>query len=287
MNKPSLLIKSFITFTVIVISLILVVNTALAASPVTKTKKSTEQASVLGFSISIVPYKCWQSETGCNICDIALIFTNASNLIAMALSGTALLMFIVGGMFWIFSNGNEQRIERGKQILTGTVIGLGIVFLAWFLVNVIVRIAASSSSSGKTTLFDAKTGWWVTPACLPSETSCAGKYVGDACGTVGECTSKNQTGCICYRKINKDGDNLACASDVNKLTDAKGDKKPCYCAAGCSLLNEIKLYRDDLREYNWKCVPTPKDPTELDKYTMPPFAVACSDPKQTCVGEDY
>ena len=45
-----------------------------------------------------------------------------------------LLMFIYGGATWILSAGNSERVQKGKQIIFGAIIGLLIVFGSYTIV---------------------------------------------------------------------------------------------------------------------------------------------------------
>lgn len=71
------------------------------------------------------------SNGNCNPGDLLKVFVNISKII-LGLSGSvALILFIVGGIFWLTSAGNTQRVDQGKKILGGTLIGLVIIFGAW------------------------------------------------------------------------------------------------------------------------------------------------------------
>ncbi|MDP3971078.1 MAG: pilin [bacterium] len=250
-----------------------------------------EDPATAGFGISIVPSKCWQSSIGCNICDVTLIFTNAANLIAASVSSLSLIMFIVGGFFLIFSSGNEQRVETGKKILIGTVTGLAIVFFAWFAVNFIVRTAYYSTAesgnifsgeqgSNKATIFDS--AWWEPPACLPVGKSCAGQPAGNYCGGVGDCKEKGSN-CICYRKLNPEGDDNKCTTDAPDLataeSDAGMDKKQCYCSSDCTLINNLNI--SSLEGRKAECVATSAYKANESLYLKLDYS--CTETGKTCV----
>lgn len=189
--------------------------------------------------LTIVPLECQEKTGGCNICDITKVFTNAANLISAALSTIALLMFVVGGLFWIFSGGVEQRVETGKKIIVGTVTGLAIVFIAWFAVNVIVRTAALSGGESTTKLFSKK-DWWSFEGCYPTvPTSCANLLTGDVCGNTGDCSgsSYDNPRCQCWRALSEGGDDKACKTD-GTLTQAQTGAKDqiCACVDACRQL---------------------------------------------------
>ena len=48
-----------------------------------------------------------------------------------------LLLIIYGGISWMFSAGNEQKVEKAKNIIINAVIGLVIVFAAYFITDFI------------------------------------------------------------------------------------------------------------------------------------------------------
>jgi len=56
----------------------------------------------------------------------------------------AVLMIVVGGFQMVFASGDPERFRRGKQTIVYTVIGYGIIFLAWGVVSLIQNILGSS-----------------------------------------------------------------------------------------------------------------------------------------------
>jgi hypothetical protein len=56
----------------------------------------------------------------------------------MGLVGSlALAMFIYGGFTWMLAAGNDQRVQKGKDILIWATIGLIVIFSSYALVRVI------------------------------------------------------------------------------------------------------------------------------------------------------
>jgi hypothetical protein len=194
------------------------------------------------FSLQIVPPSC-TDEDGCNICEVVKIFTNAADIIGVFLSSLALLMFIIGGFMWIFSAGVPDRIEKGKKIILGTLTGLAIVFLAWFAVNVIVRVSSSSgvnSSAGLTTSTQIfSRDWWDLSYCTPAKpTICKGYSIGTICGW-GDPGCASADSCTCYRTVDPSGDdNLCTGDDVTSAGSATYTGKKCFCASQCSRLQQ-------------------------------------------------
>ncbi len=51
------------------------------------------------------------------------------------IGAVAFLLFVIGGFFWIFSGGNEERIKQGRAIMVWTVVGLAVIFSAYLIVS--------------------------------------------------------------------------------------------------------------------------------------------------------
>lgn len=233
------------------------------------------------YAFSIVPDKCITSKTGCDACDVILILTNVSTIITGLLGSIALLMFVVGGLFWILSNGNEQRIESGKKILTSTITGLAIVMLAWISINFVVRLANQANTGTTDTKIFSK-DWWA-PTCTSSVKTCAGAIIGDACGTVGDCKdNKDDAPCSCFRNQKPEGDFGVCGStDATSADAAAGSYENCYCADQCSQLN----YREGYTSWKWSCVDKTK--VVAGSETATAAGVPCPTAGEICVGEQH
>lgn len=77
------------------------------------TDKSSSLTSSLGLSAAVTPTA------------VALSLINA----ALSLLGTvSLVLLIYGGFLWVWARGNSEQIDKAKEIVRGTVIGLIIVF---------------------------------------------------------------------------------------------------------------------------------------------------------------
>ena len=234
--------KSGLRISFVLISLIV---TAYIVSFVGLLQPTAVQAQ--GFSVQLVPAGC-TDENGCNICEIVYIFTNAADLVGVFLSSLALLMFIIGGLLWIFSAGQSERVDRGKKIILGTVTGLAIVFLAWFAVNVIVRVASSSGNNTQsgvgtsTEIFSRD--WWDLSYCTPATPSTCKNYtIGTICG-FGEAGCAGSNSCTCYRPTDPTGDdNLCTGADATSPESANVKDKSCYCASQCTRL-KLKTSQD-------------------------------------------
>ncbi|NCP67031.1 hypothetical protein GW756_01845 [bacterium] len=61
-------------------------------------------------------------------------------LIAMLIGTVAILLYIVAGYFMIFSQGDENQLTKGKQIVTFTSLGLVIAFGAYMIVQLVMGL---------------------------------------------------------------------------------------------------------------------------------------------------
>ncbi|MEK7167929.1 MAG: pilin [Patescibacteria group bacterium] len=116
-------------------------------------------------AVELIPKVCTTGDaSGCRLCELIQVLINASDII-MGLSGTfALLMFIVGGIFMITAYGRTDFIEKGKKTLSAAVVGIGIVFLAWVLVNFTIE-ALLGGNKGTFTRMTGGREWNQTGAC--------------------------------------------------------------------------------------------------------------------------
>lgn len=73
----------------------------------------------------------------CSLKDFVVFFINYTKGIFGFIGSFALLLFILGGLVWLTSGGNPEKISQGKKIIVGTVIGLAIMFGAWLIVKFI------------------------------------------------------------------------------------------------------------------------------------------------------
>lgn len=77
-------------------------------------------------------------EGDCGFEQIVQMIVNFSKLILGVVGSLALLMFVYGGIMFIISQGNEEKITSAKNILKNAAIGIIIVFTAWIIVNFVI-----------------------------------------------------------------------------------------------------------------------------------------------------
>ncbi|NBS68190.1 hypothetical protein EBT31_04655 [bacterium] len=59
-----------------------------------------------------------------------------------------LLMFVYAGVLWITANGEQKKVQRGKDIMVWAVLGLGVIAGAYVIVNAIVNAFTTGSATG-------------------------------------------------------------------------------------------------------------------------------------------
>jgi hypothetical protein len=67
------------------------------------------------------------------------LIRNIINAALGIVGSLALLMFIYGGFTWMLAAGNEQAVEKGKNILTWATVGLVVIFASYSLVDFVIK----------------------------------------------------------------------------------------------------------------------------------------------------
>lgn len=90
--------------------------------------------------------------------DFIEIAVNISQLILGITGSLALLMFVYGGIMFLISAGNTERVAQAQKIIVSAVVGIIIVFASWMIINLIMtslgysgtwyKISPSSSTQG-------------------------------------------------------------------------------------------------------------------------------------------
>jgi hypothetical protein len=80
--------------------------------------------------------------------DVRVIIGRVIKGILGIIGSLAFLMFIYGGLMWMTSAGNADRVKKGQTILIWTVLGLGVIFSSYAAVNAILNAITAGSVSG-------------------------------------------------------------------------------------------------------------------------------------------
>ncbi|MBI2676669.1 MAG: hypothetical protein HYX21_01780, partial [Candidatus Yanofskybacteria bacterium] len=91
---------------------------------------------------------CGRTDTpACTTCDILVLGKNISDFVLFYLvPALATLFFIYAGFQILLGGGIPSRVQAGQNIFRTTVYGLMIIFLAWLIVNTVLRTVAGDSN---------------------------------------------------------------------------------------------------------------------------------------------
>lgn len=97
----------------------------------------------------------------CQLSDFVGLAVEASRFIFGITGSLALLMFAVGGFWWLTAAGTPDRIEKGKKTLVAAVVGILIIFGAWVLVNSLLAALTGQLGQGPVKVLGGD--WWQAP----------------------------------------------------------------------------------------------------------------------------
>ncbi len=96
----------------------------------------------------------------CTVCAGFQLINNIINTILFVFVPLVAPIFIViGGFFLMTAAGDPGRHEKGKTIITATIVGLLITYTAWAVVNTFLTFIGLVEWTGLTN------GWWTIADC--------------------------------------------------------------------------------------------------------------------------
>lgn len=101
--------------------------------------------------------------------DIPVILGQALTSALGIMGSAALLMFVVGGVMWLTSAGNAERVKKGTQTMVWSAIGVLIILSSYAILSLVLKgIGADGAPSGSAnTNPAAPAGSTSTPATTP------------------------------------------------------------------------------------------------------------------------
>lgn len=75
----------------------------------------------------------------CEVNDFVNMFSGIYELILGIVGSLTLLMVVIGGVMFLISGGSQERIARGKKIITSAFIGLAIVFASYIIITYVLE----------------------------------------------------------------------------------------------------------------------------------------------------
>jgi len=88
-------------------------------------------------------------QSACNVCFVFVLINNIIHWVLYVLTPmVAVLMFIVGGMYFLVAAGNPALFTKAKSILMAATIGLVIIFVAWVFLNTFLSFIGVAQWTG-------------------------------------------------------------------------------------------------------------------------------------------
>lgn len=81
--------------------------------------------------------------TGLSSGDLKATVVKIVNYVLGLLALVAVIMILWGGFTWLTAAGNEEKVEKAKEIISAAVIGIVIILLAWAIVNFVLSTATN------------------------------------------------------------------------------------------------------------------------------------------------
>lgn len=85
---------------------------------------------------------------GLGTADLKTTIINIIKWVLGILALTALVFIIYGGVIWLTSAGNPEKIQKAKRIILNAVIGMVIVLISWAIVLFVTRVITGATSGG-------------------------------------------------------------------------------------------------------------------------------------------
>lgn len=96
---------------------------------------------------ALVP--CGGSKDPCTWCHFGQLIENIIDFLMYLVFPLAVLMIIIGGILIMTSGGSSARFSKGKEMVTGAVIGILIALISWIIIDTIIATLAGGWSGFK------------------------------------------------------------------------------------------------------------------------------------------
>lgn len=60
----------------------------------------------------------------------------------------ALVFLIWGGIKWVISGGDKAKVDAARSTIVAAIVGLIIIFLAWFIINLVTQVFFGTNATG-------------------------------------------------------------------------------------------------------------------------------------------
>ncbi len=170
---------------------------------ITQSLQFTPQISVPGSKITgTVDVGTYNAASGTMVSDLLPRYIIAFYNYGLAIAGIlATIVLMGGGIVWLMSGGDSGKIGQAKELITGSIIGLVILVVAWVILNTINPNLVNLKS--------------LETIVIKRVSYCCDPLIGNVIMTKdGKCPEGNSVKCADNQQCKNDGDNkFVCASD--------------------------------------------------------------------------
>lgn len=99
-------------------------------------------------------------EKYCTLCDGLNVLKTGMNMLIKLGLAVAVLMVTYGGILIAVGGANPGKIEEGRKMITGAIVGFAIALLAWLIINQVFYLIVTDSVTGRP---------WNQITCPPEE----------------------------------------------------------------------------------------------------------------------
>ncbi len=97
---------------------------------------------------ALVPCGPGTDKPECEFCDFFVLANDVLKLAFEIIGFIAVVMAVVGGVFFFFAGASPDALRRAKGIITSVVIGIVIVLSAWAIINTIFNYSGIIEMQG-------------------------------------------------------------------------------------------------------------------------------------------
>lgn len=133
----------------------------------------------------------------CTQCDIMNVVINIAAGIFDVIGAMGVTMLVIGGVIYMVSLGNPQRIEQAKSAITVSVIGLIIIFSAYMIVGAVIKTLGYSNEGSWYNPSLSCPAWSSSPTTTGTETNDSSNSSASNSSPASEsnCLGEGESGC--------------------------------------------------------------------------------------------
>jgi hypothetical protein len=182
--------KNKVTYFVILAAFAILSLTSVATAQQSILEIGGGQARGLGPKAAMVDFAVCIRDGNCGAEHIFVLANNIIKYLAGISGALALLMYVIGGVWMIFSAGNSSRVERGKDIIIGTSMALVSILGSWVIINFVLTGLGTKPEIGIQVLSCGPSG-----DCPPGQVCLNGTSCVDRCKMIDDADVPNTWVC--------------------------------------------------------------------------------------------